>query len=317
VSGDTRMRPADVREATRLTQELIRFDAKVRSLPGIANGRARDVLVQQIIDSQNRNRYIQTLRSKRDLSPKSADPTTGNFDTLKAAILAARAGDFDEACWLVFLYVHFGKHKRGGWQYASDVYGRLGGPGRWDWATVSGDVNGFRQWLDAHLTDIRDPRRPHGFGNHRKYESLDAWSANGTGAVVASYVAWVGPTASHHSLFAAAVHDAAGDPEVAFDLLYRSLAKVTRFGRTARFDYLAMLEKLELANVRAGKAYLVGATGPRIGACRLLGRPSGTAAELDALLAPLQMALGVSFDVLEDALCNWQKSPDVFKPFRG
>ena len=40
-------------------------------------------------------------------------------------------------------------------------------------------------------------------------------------------------------------------------------------------------------------------------------------AALEAALTPLRAELNVGFDVLEDALCNWQKSPDEFKPFRG
>jgi hypothetical protein len=35
------------------------------------------------------------------------------------------------------------------------------------------------------------------------------------------------------------------------------------------------------------------------------------------MLVPLREELDVGFDVIEDALCNWQKSPAEFKPFRG
>jgi hypothetical protein len=46
---------------------------------------------------------------------------------------------------------------------------------------------------------IRAPGVPGGFGNHRKYESLDADSPRGTGAVVESYVGWVNPPTTPRS----------------------------------------------------------------------------------------------------------------------
>jgi hypothetical protein len=66
-----------------------------------------------------------------------------------------------------------------------------------------------------------------------------------------------------------------------------------------------------------------GATGPLSGA-RLLFGGKITAklgwSDLDAWLVELEADLDVGIhgmQVLEDALCNWQKSPKRFKPFRG
>src|SRR5437773_11418448 len=42
-----------------------------------------------------------------------------------------------------------------------------------------------------------------------------------------------------------------------------------------------------------------------------------TSKSADAIMSRLGACLGVGMQVLEDALCNWQKSPDTFKPFRG
>jgi hypothetical protein len=102
-------------------------------------------------------------------------------------------------------------------------------------------------------------------------------------------------------------------------MLYRSVLQVRRFGRTGAFDYCATISKLGLAAIEPGMAGLVGATGPLDGARLLVLEPGqrGRTRALEAALAPLQAELGVGFDALEDALCNWQKSPDEFKPFRG
>ena len=98
---------------------------------------------------------------------------------------------------------------------------------------------------------------------------------------------------------------------------YDSLDAVTRFGRTARFDFLSLIDRLELADIAPGHAYLAGATGPLRGARLLYGDDDRPTRELEALVVELETYLGVGFDPLEDALCNWQKSPLSFKPFRG
>jgi hypothetical protein len=252
----------------------------------------------------------------RGLSDLRADPNSELFDPLKAAILHQRRGNIEEAFWMVFLFVHFGRHAHAGWRYAREVYGRLGDGHRWDWASTSTDPDGFRAWLDVHQDDLKREGTPRGFGNHRKYESLDAYSPNGTGAAVASYVDWVNPPRTHRQLMEQECQQAGGDQRIAFDNLYKSMKVVARFGRTARFDYLTMVGKLRLAPIEPGSTYMHGSTGPFRGAQLLFGG-HGTAADLDASLVELDGQLNVGMQVLEDALCNWQKSPDRFKAFRG
>lgn len=310
------MRPADQAEADRLGEALDKFGQSVK-LPGIGAPGRRDVLIEQIVESQRRNRYIEALR-QRDLSASSAAADSGNFDPLMAAILQAKSGNFEEACWLVFLYVHFGKHKVTGWKYARDVYSRLGQGGAWDWPTVRENVSEFRDWLDANRLALKTPGERGGFGNHRKYESLAGWTPNGTGEVVASYVDLITQAGSHAELFAELT--CGRPPEEGFESLYRKLSRVRRFGRTAAFDYLMMISKLHLADIVPGHCYLEKATGPLTGAQLLFGSSGGqklSAADLRAPILQLEEHLQVGYDVLEDALCNWQKSPAVFRPFRG
>jgi hypothetical protein len=271
------------------------------------------------LESIHRVQYVSAIRA-RNLSKKSADPKNNLFDPLKAAIIHQREGHIDEAFWLVFLFVHFGKHAKAGWRYVREVYGRLGDPTRWDWSNTSSDPNAFRKWLHDHQTELKREGVIGGFGNHRKYESLDAYSPHGTGAVVESYVRWIGPQGNHQNLIDHARNVAGGDPQKTFDYLYQSMKTVARFGRTARFDYMSMLGKLSLARIEAGSAYLQDSTGPLRGARLLFG--SGTsvmfsAADLDLFLIELNAELKVGMQVLEDALCNWQKSPRELRRFRG
>lgn len=97
------------------------------------------------------------------------------------------------------------------------------------------------------------------------------------------------------------------------------MTEVHRFGRTGRFDYLTMLGKLGFANIIPDSPYVSEATGPMLGAKLLFGKPATKErkATIDTWLIDLANYAGIGMQELEDALCNWQKSPHLFKPFRG
>ncbi len=313
-------RPRDRARANCLDTALVRFNNTKRALPGVADVDARQCLVEQMLESLRRVNYVSVIK-RRPLSARRADPNDELFDPIRAAILHQESGNIDEAFWLVFLFVHFGKHARGGWRYVSEVYGSLGHEGLWTWARTSADPAAFRAWLDGHMAEIKRPGAPGGFGNHRKYQSLEAYSPNGTGAAVETYVEWVEPQRGHIALFREHCEAAGGDGRQAIDALYRSMDAVASFGRTARFDYLAMVGKLGLAPIEPGSACIKDSTGPAAGARLLFNgdatQGSASTAELDEWLQELDGDLNVGMQVLEDALCNWQKSPRRFRPFRS
>ena len=313
------MRPKDREIAQELESRLLHFSRERRPLVGIADPEARQPLIEQFLESIHRVSYPKLI-SSRDINIGRADPGSELFDPLKAAILKQREGNKDEAFWLVFLFVHFGKHSRGGYRYAREIYGRLGQGGLWDWATVSANPSEFRTWLGENVSKLTRAGAPGGFGNHRKYESLDAFSNAGTGAAVESYVRWVSPPRTHEELVNEALRLTSGDRRKTFDYLFHSMEAVRRFGRTAKFDYLAMLGKLGLAPIEPGSTYMHGATGPVEGARLLFAGEKGAPLQqrvLDQWLVELADELGVGMQVMEDALCNWQKSPRKFKSFRG
>jgi hypothetical protein len=278
------IRPGDQPELARLTDAFRSYEADHGALPGIKPGGTRDSLLEQIIESIRRRRYVSVL-AERDIRGESADPRSTSFDPLRASILFHRQGNVDEAFWLLFLFVHFGEHRSAGHRYARDVYGCLGIGDAWTWERIT--------------------------SNHRKFESLtDA----GTGAVIQSFADWVAAV----SIGGVRVELVdRGDPVRNFDETFRSMRAVLRFGRLARFDYLATAGRLGFAPMRPGRLYLASSTGPLHGAKRLWGMPAGRAADLDRLAIDLDAYLQVGADVLEDALCNWDKSPARFRSFRG
>lgn len=313
------MRPGDRELAQKLETGLLSFHHEKQPLPGIADEVARQTLIEQLLESIRRVKYVSVI-SHRKISQECTDPNADIFDPIKAAIVYKREGQLDEAFWMVFLFVHFGKHAKAGWRYAREVYGRLGDGSKWNWANTSADPAGFRVWLHNHHAILKRKGVPGGFGNHRKYESLDAYSNNGTGAAIESYINWVAPPRPHQDIFNQEYKNAACDPKIAFDRLYNSLQVVTRFGRTARFDYLCMIGKLGLAHIEPGSAYIRSSTGPLKGAQSLFltqGAETPSRFTLDNWLIKLDAELNVGMQVIEDALCNWQKNPRKFKKFRG
>jgi hypothetical protein len=171
----------------------------------------------------------------------------------------------------------------------------------------------FTTWLSRNWQRIGGK-----FGNHRKYESLRPGAKRSFAAVVNSYIAWIG-AAGHRQFFADFVRKSGNDPHRIFQELYEQM-QVVSFGRLAKFDYLSMIGRYGIAPIEPGSAFLDGATGPIMGAHLLFdGRPEGpsTNQALQALLDSLDAHLSVGMRVMEDALCNWQKSPQKFKHFKG
>ena len=309
------MRPGDRNLGGRLDGGLLTFHNQQRALPGMLLQGRRQALVEQMVESHRRVRFVQAI-STRDVAPQRANPASILFDPLKAAIHFQRQGCIDEAFWMVFYFVHFGKHPRGGWRYAREVYGSLGGADTWDWATTSADPQRLLDWLHGNQHRIRRDGVAGGFGNHRKRQSLDPFHRTGTGSAFVTYVNWVDPTRGHEQLIQQALRVANGDRRMAFDILYHGMNDVASFGRLARFDYLTMLGKLGLADIEPGSPYLNGSSGPLKGAQLLFGGGHSTQT-LDDWAAQLGANLGLGMQVMEDSLCNWQKSPDHFLSFRG
>ena len=313
------MRNKDRKLAKQIEVALSSFEKSDAPLPGIEQNENREVFIQQIIESVRRVKYVSVL-AQRQISDLRVDPTSDLFDPLRAAIVCQRRELVDDAYWFVFQFVHFGKSKKNGWRLARDVYGGLSYV-TWDWKSVNSDPKGFRRWLAKHENTLRgDDGISRSFGNHRKYESLSGMADTGTGAAVESYVKWVEPFKSHENLMKEALKKCDGDPKRTFNYLFHSMDQVMRFGRTAKFDYLCMIGKLGLAPIEPDATYMAGATGPLSGA-RLLFETSAMAAfsssDLEELSGKLAAKLGIGMQAMEDALCNWQKSPAKFARFRG
>jgi hypothetical protein len=143
------VRPKNQAEAQLLNAALDSFARQNIALPGIRAAPQRTAFLEQLIESIRRVEYIAVIQ-QRDLCSQRSDPSDDVFDPIRAAVLKSQQGDHDEACWLTFLSVHFGKNRRSGWRLARDVYGALGGVELWDWLRTSANPERFRRWLAAN-----------------------------------------------------------------------------------------------------------------------------------------------------------------------
>jgi hypothetical protein len=297
-------------ERQRIAAELTAARAPL-GLVGLANPATIQALALQFVASQRREAYYKAVQSK-PVSAARADPNNPLFDAERAVAYHMQQGDFNEAGWLIFLMTYFARPVDTKWLRLQDVYGRLGA-GVWDWVTVTANPTAFYNWIDANWDQVRGK-----FGNHRKYTSLRPNVAFPMRKSVADYLAWIG-AAGHAAFFANAVHAAGNNPHTIFDYLYRDM-EIATFARLGKFDYLSLVGRYGLAPIESGLAYLKGATGPESGARLLVDGSRKSATSLTTIqnsLDALDQRLKVGMTIMEDALCNWQKSPAKFVHYFG
>lgn len=310
------MRNQDLPIYEKLSYSLIGFEQEVVKLKGIASDGSRHAFLCQLIESLRRIKFYKHIRESKISSSQATYQDT--FDPLKAATYYLQSGNIDEAFWLVFLATHFGKNGRTGWKLVRDVYWALGEGFCWSWERVSPNPEEMSEWLRNNYANLKEDGVARNFGNHRKYETLKPLSRRSTWRVIESYIRWIGESKSHEAFINS--FQIFEDEKLLFRAMYNSMSSVLSFARTGKFDYLTTLSNLGVAPITADSAYLYGATGPLRGARLLFGGSLASnisAGELENLINDLDEYLEVGMQVLEDSVCNWQKSPNIFVPFRG
>lgn len=301
-------------------EKLDEYEQSHDGLIGINGADNRNAFILQIVDSVRRvnfQRYIQQRAADISINRHATD---NYFDPFKSAVLHSINGNLEEACWLIFLATHFGKNKETGWRLLKDFYGAFEANPFWTWQRVATDPGAVSQWLTQNYGRFVNDGVRRKFGNHRKYESINPSKQRSTDKVIQSYVAWIGAGLSHEAKIDSLAANLDGDRKQLFRKLYNSMHTVLSFGRTGKFDYLTTLSNLGIAPIEADSTYMDGATGPLRGAKLLFygSRTNLTAANiLEKKLTELDSYLGVGMQVLEDSLCNWQKSPSHHVRFTG
>lgn len=283
------------------------------SLPGIDDAEAENCFIKQFVDSYKRIKYIDLLKS-RDIDSERKNPNSDLYDPIRAAILHFNNGDINEAVWNLLLYVHFGKNLRSNYGLIQAVYGKLGSVDIWSWDAISGNLGDFRYWLNDNVDQIKT----HGnFGNHRKYQSLKPSARYGTYQTFESFIRLVDGSFVE---FIETIPDAIKrDKNDFFDYLFWHFVGIVGFGRLAVFDFLCMIGKVGVLDIEPRSPYL-GNDGP-VNGTRLLFDSNARASDLNDFLKDIgDSALSdypFVMQILEDCVCNWQKSPTSYLLFRG
>jgi hypothetical protein len=255
-----------------------------------------------VVSNEEQNRFIDQLsRSlrKRQVNTRRWLKNRNDIDIIGLIQISSDSGDKDEAVWRAFLATHFGRDstERPQIDSAAKLLCAFGVSPYWTWQRVSSYQSEFHKWLLDHASDFRTLA----YGNHRKFESKkakDFW------VVANSFLALAAEFGSPLGIITIDKEEFIGSGEQ-FDLLYRRLKPLVRFGRTGCFDFLVLLSDLNLIIAQPTLCYLRGSTGPKKGATELWGKRRIN--ELEQLAADSAKRAGVSPTALEDALCNWQK----------
>lgn len=301
-----------------LLDKIEQVDVEFGPLPGIATGNQKQCWAQQIVSSLRRISYTDTLLVRR-VDPARRDPHSEIFDPVRGAIDFHRNGELDEAVWLVFTLTHFGKHAIDEWKLASNVYGSFGIGPVWTFASYSADAPAFENMLIGNENNLANLDASGRFSNHRKYESK---KPQAIAITFRTFHDWQTEFGDFRERLVATHQQVGQEPHAAFDALYKSMKGVARFGggRLGKFDFLTMLGKLQLASIAPGSVYLDKASGPLVGA-RLLffgdRKHPITGKVMEPRIDALDEILDVGKQVIEDSLCNWQKSPEHYEYFRG
>lgn len=276
-------------------ENIKQYSQDIQKLPILASTVELSVLAHQLVDSLNRKQYFALLQ-QRDIHIDRISPYCDLFDPIRA-VIALKERHFDEACWLTFLLVHTGNTASQQWQLVRDLYGNWNKQPQLTWHEVNKNLSPVSLWIkQAH----QQPYKPK-FGSHRKYETIAQLED-----VIYSYIQWVKRSGGHKALFL----DPAFDPKIRYQQIYAKM-NVLRFGRLAKYDYLGLLSRTGVANLQADQCYLVGASGPLKGAKRMFGLYEDEA--LNTMASKFADEFDLDYQVFEEALCNWQKSPMHYK----
>lgn len=282
-------------------------------LPGIGAPEAEHCFIRQFIDSYKRIKYINLLKN-RALSAERKNPNSDIYDPIQASILHLNDGNINESVWNILLYVHFGKNSKSKYGLIKAVYGKLGAHDIWSWDNINSNLADFQLWLGENIDNIKS----HGsFGNHRKYQSLKISARSGTFQTFQSFFNLVNNDFDSFILTIPIAIRA--NKNLLFDHLYSHFVNIQGFGRLAVFDFLCMVGKVGILEIEPNSPYL-GNEGP-INGTKLLFDSTAKPGDLNDFLKHMgDRAFGdypFVMQILEDCVCNWQKSPRTYKLFGG
>ncbi len=263
-----------------------------------------DVLAQQTKDSISR---IQIYKAYKRRALNADENGLSYYQSYVPFVLSQRSSiKSKEKVWLLFLATYFGKSNSSKWE----LFKRSAFDNSKNLISYS-SIEGDREKYFNHLRSF-DFYKNANYSNHRKFI---AKKLDGDKGFIRSA-----------NFLMDNIEDYIFDHPEKFDIVYNSALKIPNFGRMGAFDFTSSLCKCACNVLEPTDLYLKNSTGPLIGIGELL-----KIGEIENQSKKDKVKLGndllvwfiantnifMCAQVLEDAICNWQKSPAKYKKYFG
>lgn len=273
-------------------------------LGGTFNDDVINVLSLQTIDSIRRISIYKTYRKKAEQAEAQNLPyshTSNPFTLSQRDSLS-----LNSKAWYIYLATYFGKSDTSNWKLFNNAVFREDG-------TLI-DLESILENREEYFDYLRsfDFFKETKYSNHRKYI---AKSLDGDRGVLRSM-----------DYFLDNINDFACSDPTDFHLVYKKSHKIPNFARMGAFDFTSSLCKCNLNIKDPESMYLEGSTGPLKALkdmLKLSGLNKSSKAEQISFGNELlnwfmeNSDIEIAAQVIEDAICNWQKSPNHYERYFG
>lgn len=262
-----------------------------------------NVLASQTLDSIRRveiYRIYKYKAEKADLSDQSY------FSTSTPFILGQRKSlSLNSRTWIVYLATYFGKSNKSRWSLFKKA--AFKGERLIQFEDIKEDKSSYFDILER-----ADFFKDTSYSNHRKYTKKSLIGNKGVFHSMDHVI-------DNINLFSS-------EQQKEFDTIYKGALKIPNFGRMAAFDFTSSLSKCELNVSEPLSMYHKDSTGPMnaleeiLNLTRKSDRSKNARIRLgNDLLNWFRSNSDIYFiaQVLEDAICNWQKSPHYYIRYFG
>lgn len=275
-------------------EELLNAKIDAKKLNTLAR-QTNDSIRRIEIYSSYRQRALQAVNKKHDFSHTSIP-----------FVLAQRSDlSLNNSLWVLYVATYFGKSNQSGWElfnratFDSNKSIML-------FEDIQKDLGKYFNYLASF-----DFFEGCSYSNHRKFTAKRLTSEK---SVFESM-----------EYFVKNINQYSFEDRIDFHSMYKAAQKVPNFGRLAAFDFSSSLVKCGFNVAEPESMYGENSTGPlnAIGLLlRLTNNNSSSKAKLELcsdLMKWFQKNSNIFMigQVLEDAICNWQKNPSTYIRYKG
>lgn len=161
--------------------------------------------------------------------------------------------DSDEACWLLFLISYVGYNSKSKWNLLKGIYTALDAQEIWSWERINGNVKDFQNWLIKNQVLLYQNGN---LGDNYKHPVMDMHKATTMAKDIENYVFYMAEFSNHAEFFANANTQFNSQPDLKFNYLLSSLNKNLRSNNLVHYNYLNLIDFLDITELSPNSFYL-------------------------------------------------------------